>query len=139
MAQQAGSPEGGTTAAPLVLVVEDDPGSATVLTELLEDEGYAVRVMDTALAVLGEVERLRPAAILLDLALPYRSGATLLADLKAHPATASVPVIVVSANLEALPPQRAALATARVAKPFDVADLLAALEVALAGGPRMGA
>ncbi len=113
-----------------MLVVEDDPGTSALLIDVLEDEGYTVEVLDTALGVSSEIERLRPAAILLDLALPYRSEAALLADLKADPATAAIPVIVVSAYLESLPPERAALASARIAKPFEVQDLLAALQAA---------
>jgi CheY-like chemotaxis protein len=66
----------------------------------------------------------------LDLGLPYRSGAALLADLKAHPATAVIPVIVVSAYTDALPRERAALAAAVIAKPFAPATLLAALHAA---------
>ena len=126
MAQQPGTPEGRTT----LLVVEDDPEIAATLTDVLGDEGYAVQVLDTAVGVLGPIACLRPHAILLDLALPYRSGAALLADLKADPATAAIPVIVVSAYLESLPPERAALASARIAKPFEVPDLLAALQAA---------
>lgn len=115
---------------PLVLVVEDDPGSAALMTDVLGDAGYAVRVVATALGVLGEVKRLRPQAIVLDLGLPYRSGAALLADFKADPVTAPIPVIVVSALLENLPPDRAALATTVLPKPFEMRDLLAAVQAA---------
>ena len=117
-------------AGPVVLVVEDDPDTGALLADVLGDEGYRVHVMHTAVGTLGEIERLRPATILLDLALPYRSGAALLADLKADPATAAIPVIVVSAYLESLPPERAALASAHIAKPFEVPALLAALQAA---------
>ena len=81
-----------------------------------------------------EVKRLRPHAIVLDLGLPFRSGAALLVDLKADPRTAAVPVLVVSALLETLPPDRAALAAALLAKPFEVPDLLALLHRTL--GPQ---
>jgi CheY-like chemotaxis protein len=113
-----------------VLVIEDDPGTGALLTDVLEDEGYTVRVADTALGVCEAIERLHPAAIVLDLGLPYRSGAALLADLKADPATVDIPVIVVSALLETFPPEHAALAEAVIAKPFDVQDLLTALQAA---------
>jgi CheY-like chemotaxis protein len=86
--------------------------------------------MDTAVGVLGEVMRLHPAAILLDVALPYRSGAALLADLKADLTTARIPVVVLSAYLHALSPERATLATTLIAKPFEPRALLAALQAA---------
>jgi CheY-like chemotaxis protein len=116
-------------------VVEDDPDTGVLLADVLGDEGYRVHVMHTALGTLGEIERLHPAAILLDLALPYRSGAALLMDLKTDPATASIPVIVVSAYLDTLSPERAALATTLLGKPFEVPDLLAAVQGA-SGPPR---
>ena len=122
-------------AGPVVLVVEDDPDTGVLLADVLGDEGYRVHVMHTALGTLGEIERLHPAAILLDLALPYRSGAAVLMDLKTDPATASIPVIVVSAYLDTLSPERAALATTLLGKPFEVPDLLAAVQGA-SGPPR---
>ncbi len=120
---------------PLVLVVEDDPDTGALLTDVLGDEGYVVQVVDTALDAHEVVRRLGPQAILLDLALPYRSGAALLRDLKTDPATASIPVIVVSAYLDTLSPDRAALATTLLGKPFEVPDLLAAVQGA-SGPPR---
>ncbi len=125
-ARRAGSPQKRT--APVVLVVEDDPDTGALLTDVLGEEGYAVRVVDTALGLLGQIERLRPATILLDLGLPYRSGAALLADLKADPVTAPIPVIVVSAYLYTLSSERAALATTLIAKPFETRDLVAAVQ-----------
>jgi CheY-like chemotaxis protein len=115
------------TQRPLVLVVEDHPGTSALLDDLLTDAGYRVRCLDSALGVHDTVRRLHPAAVVLDLALPYRSGGALLGDLKADPATAPVPVIVVSAYTEALTGARAALAAAIIPKPFDASTLLAAL------------
>ena len=128
MAENAGSPA--RRAAPVVLVIEDDPDIGALLSDLLRGAGYAVRVVDTALGVRGEIERLHPVAIVLDLGLPYCSGAALLADLKADPVTAPIPVLVVSAYLECLSADRAALATTVLAKPFAPLDLLAAVRAA---------
>jgi two-component system alkaline phosphatase synthesis response regulator PhoP len=74
--------------------------------------------------------RLHPAVVLLDLGLPYRSGGTLLADLKTDPVTAGIPVLIVSAYAEALLPGRRALAAAVPSKPFSPAVLLAAVRAA---------
>ena len=64
--------------------------------------------------------------ILLDLGLPYRSGGALLHDLKTDPATAGIPVLVVSALAETLTPERRALTAGVVAKPFSPDTLRAA-------------
>ena len=113
-----------------VLVVEDDERVANVWTQALADEGYEVRTQDSALGMVGLLRAWRPDVLLLDLGLPYRSGASLLAELKADPATAAIPVVVVSAAPDALPSEYRGLAAAVLAKPFDlerVLDLLAGL------------
>ena len=110
-----------------VLVVEDDPGVAALLVEVLAGAGYAPTTTNSALGAAALARRLRPAVVLFDLGLPYRSGGALLGDLKADPATAGIPVLVVSALAEALPPARRALAAGVVAKPFSPAALLAAV------------
>ena len=117
----------GPASARRVLVVEDDPELSELLALLLRAEGYAVEAVDSALGVSDLIRRWRPDVILLDLALPYRSGASLLEALKADPATAGIPVVVVSAMPEALGPQRRGLVHAVVAKPFETAALLEAV------------
>jgi CheY-like chemotaxis protein len=120
----------------VVLVVEDDPRVAALLAEVLAGAGYAPVTTGSGLGAVALVRRLRPRVVLLDLGLPYRSGAALLGDLKADPATAAVPVLVVSALAEALPPARRAQAAGVVAKPFSPAALLAAVRAAAAPGAR---
>jgi CheY-like chemotaxis protein len=75
----------------------------------------------------------RPDVVLLDLGLPYRSGAAVLADLKADPATAAIPVVIVSGAVEALPPARAALAAAVLTKPVGLRRLGEVVTAAVGG------
>jgi DNA-binding response OmpR family regulator len=112
------------TAGQRVLVIEDDPATATLLEDLLSAEGYAVTVLDSALGAHTVVDRQQPAAVVLDQGLPYRRGSALLEELKADPRTAGIPVLIVSAYTEALPRGAAALAAAVVTKPFDTDELL---------------
>lgn len=118
-----------------VLVIEDDPALMTLLVELLESEGYAVTATDSALGAIGLVQQLRPCIILLDLGLPYRSGGSLLTDLKAEPSTAHIPVLVVSGMPEALSDARRAMTTAIVEKPLEANALLEAVRTACASAP----
>ena len=113
-----------------VLVVEDDPAFASLLTHLLDGDGYAVTATDSALGAVGLVRRLRPRVILLDLALPYRSGVSLLDKLKADRGTRDIPVVVVSGFTEWLTDERRATAAAVLAKPCAAGELLAAVRVA---------
>jgi CheY-like chemotaxis protein len=118
-----------------VLVVEDDPATAAMLADVLVDAGgYVAIVLDSPFGVRAAVRRVRPAAIILDLKLPYRSGALLLEDLKSDPETASVPVVVVSGLAELLPREQASLAAAVLTKPVTHETLLAAVHEASSAG-----
>lgn len=81
-----------------VLIVEDDVDARRDLAELLEREGYpAITVGDGREAM----DRLRsspaPALILLDLQMPGMDGGAFLRAHRAHPTTAHIPVVLLSA------------------------------------------
>jgi len=115
---------------PIVLVVDDDPWIRLLMRDLLTDEGYAVLEASNGFAALRLVERQAPTIVLLDLVLPEQSGLALLTQLKSTDATAHLPVVAVSAHTDLLA-RAAELADAVVAKPFDVAELLAEIGTAL--------
>jgi CheY-like chemotaxis protein len=114
------------------LVVEDDQAIAELWTQVLEGEGFEVRRQESALGVSLLLRLWRPDVILLDLGLPYRSGGALLHDLKTDPATAGIPILVVSALAETLTPERRAMTAGVVAKPFSPDTLLSAVRSACA-------
>jgi DNA-binding response OmpR family regulator len=115
---------------PRVLIIEDDEAVGGMLATALGAEGYAVERTDAALGALALARRLEPHAVVLDLGLPYRSGASLLAELKAHRDTAGIPVVVVSGLVDALPPHRRAQAAAVLEKPVALNALLEAVRAA---------
>ena len=102
-----------------LLIVEDDASATHLLQELFNAVGYAVTTTDSALGTTGLVRRLRPSVILLDLGLPYRSGVSLLADLKADPATSDIPVLVITGFPDVLTTERRAMVGDVIPKPFD--------------------
>jgi DNA-binding response OmpR family regulator len=118
-----------------VLVIEDDAGTAALWTDVLTAQGYAVTAQGSALGVAAQLRAQRPDALLLDLGLPYRSGASLLSELKADPATAGIPVVVLSAAPETLPPEYRSLAAAVLEKPVALATLSAVVRAAVTGAP----
>ena len=118
-----------------VLVIEDDRTFQDLLTEVLHEAGYDVTATDSVLGTAKLVRRQRPDVILLDLGLPFRSGASLLTELKADPRTADIPILVVSGSADALTPERRALATAVIAKPVEIDALVAAVGAACASPP----
>lgn len=117
--------------APHILVIEDDPRYSGVLVDILHTAGYEVTATASAFGAAGLVRRLRPRAILLDLGLPFRPGTSVLTDLKADPAIADIPVVVLSGMTETLSDERAAQATAILSKPVDMSQLLTAIGNAL--------
>jgi signal transduction histidine kinase len=110
-----------------VLVVEDDPSSAELLTVYLEGAGYRVAVARDGAEGLELARRLRPRAVVLDILLPRVDGWDLLARLKSEPATADSPVVVVS-MLDERGKGLALGAVEYLVKPVGREELLEALE-----------
>jgi PAS domain S-box-containing protein len=81
---------------PLILVVEDDPAAGELLSHYLREHGYAVAHAVTGAQAVEMAERLRPAAITLDVLLPDQDGLEVLARLRAVADTEQIPVVVVS-------------------------------------------
>jgi CheY-like chemotaxis protein len=109
---------------PLVLIVEDDPWIRGISSELLEDEGFAIASAADGQTGLTMAERLRPAAILLDLGLPRMAGAQFLKHLRARASLRGTPVIVVSGLPLAFSQDASTLADGFLRKPFDLTQLL---------------
>ena len=80
----------------LVLVVEDDPAAAELLTRQLVGAGYRTEVVRTGPDALAKARELQPAAITLDIMLPELDGWEVMTKLKSDEATSAIPIIVVS-------------------------------------------
>lgn len=85
-------PHGG----PLVVIIEDDRRSLDLLRLYLEGAGVEVVGVRDGATGLEVVRQRRPSAVVLDIRLPGMDGWDVLATLKADPATAPIPVVVVS-------------------------------------------
>jgi DNA-binding response OmpR family regulator len=115
---------------PSILLIEDDAPIAFMMTEVLESAGYQVHEAQTGAAARALVEQLKPDLIILDLVLPDEDGLVLCSVLKNM---ASVPVLICSGTQR----RRDAFLSLKlgaddfIAKPFDVYDLLARVEVLL--------
>lgn len=59
---------------PCVLVVDDDDRIRTVVTEVLQDEGYDVVEATNGAAALERLATVQPAVILLDMRMPVKVG-----------------------------------------------------------------
>ena len=90
-----------------VLLVEDDPGDVLLIREAFAEEkaGDVLSTVSDGVEAMrfmrGEGEyagRRRPDLVLLDLNLPRKSGAEVLAEIKSDPELAMIPVIVLSTS-----------------------------------------
>jgi signal transduction histidine kinase/CheY-like chemotaxis protein len=89
-------PGAGSGDGSLVLVIDDDANARDLLRRALTREGYRVSVADGGVAGLALARELGPAAITLDVMMPGMDGWSVLAALKGDPATADIPVIMVT-------------------------------------------
>jgi CheY-like chemotaxis protein len=83
-----------------ILVVEDDTRLLSILGRMIQALGFVPLCVESAEDALEAIARQTPKGILLDLGLPRMNGMELMRQLKAHPATAGIPVYVMSGALD---------------------------------------
>lgn len=83
--------------APIVLVIEDDETTLSIVVKALDLSGFRTRQARTAMEAVAAVKKERPDLILADVGLPDMDGATVTSLLHDEPEFASVPVILISA------------------------------------------
>lgn len=120
---------------PLILVVNDDTAFLQLMEQLLEDEGYRAETLKSTNNALEHIKKRRPALIVLDVRINNEEAGLLLLDLiTLDPETRTIPVVIASANLQALAGREEELAAKGIyviAKPFDIDDLAALIRRAL--------
>jgi CheY-like chemotaxis protein len=113
-----------------VLLVEDDPGDVLLIREAFSEQkvGNILSVVSDGVQAIEYVRgegkfagRERPDLILLDLNLPRKSGTEVLAEIKADPELATIPVIVLTTSEAEEDVLRSyqAHANAYISKPVD--------------------
>jgi two-component system cell cycle response regulator DivK len=111
---------------PRLVLVDDDAAARRMMRRVLERRGYAVDEAPDGRSGLELVRADAPAAVLLDLRMPGElSGIDVAAKLRADAATASIPIVVVSASthLDARGLVEAVGCDAFVEKPVDFDEL----------------
>jgi PAS domain S-box-containing protein len=87
-------PVPGAAAAPVVMVVDDEPQARALIGAALEAAGYGVAAFDGAAAALRALATMRPAAAIIDLTMPGLDGFAMLERLRAMPEAQALPVLV---------------------------------------------
>jgi DNA-binding response OmpR family regulator len=118
-----------------ILVVEDEEAVRELEKFILEQHGYEVMEARDGLEGLTKAEFRKPDLILLDLMMPDVSGGRMFDEMREHPATAGIPIVVVTGKPDAhqiyddqIGPEDV------IMKPFEAKTLLARIEHHI-GGP----
>ena len=121
------------SAAPLVLVADDDPDILSLVTLRLERDGYEViGAPDGERAVEEALER-TPDLALIDVSMPKLDGYEVTERLRQHEPTSATPIILLTARVQDSDVARGIEASADdyVRKPFSMADLRTRVQAAL--------
>ncbi|GLH71736.1 hypothetical protein GETHLI_02380 [Geothrix limicola] len=109
-----------------ILVIDDNPSNLGVLSDLLRDQGYRVRVAQSGHRGLEAAQIAKPDLILLDITMPDMDGFEVCTRLKADPELAAIPVVFLSAHEGTLEKLKAFESGGAdyVQKPFQVQEVL---------------
>jgi len=83
-----------------VLIVDDNVDSLMILRTILEAQAFTVLIAESGADALAQLAIATPDVILLDVMMPQISGLEVLQRVKASPATAHIPVIMVTAKMQ---------------------------------------
>jgi DNA-binding response OmpR family regulator len=118
-----------------IMVVDDTQEILELFREILTDEGYEVLLYSYGVQNMSEIERAKPDLIILDLLIGGEAvGWQMLQKLKMRRSTADIPIVMCTAAVKAVQEMEGYLkakGVGLVLKPFDIDELLQAVEQAL--------
>jgi diguanylate cyclase (GGDEF)-like protein len=116
-----------------ILLIEDDPEQASILGEMLREEGYSVESAEDGVQGLRRAETFRPDVVLLDVNLPVMDGFETAERLRQSRATQNVPILFLSGAGDLSMRVRAVRMddVDFLPKPFSFDELLARMQRAL--------
>jgi two-component system, cell cycle response regulator DivK len=122
----------------LILIVEDNEKNLKLVRDVLQVKGYATIEAGTGEDGVRLALEHRPDLVLMDIQLPGISGIDALRALRADPATATIPVIAVTASV--MQQDRSMITEAGfdgyIGKPLDLKPFLETVRATLAGERR---
>ena len=109
-----------------ILVVDDDPTILAAVSETLDLEGYSVMTAVNGAEALLAMERTPPALVLLDMRMPVLDGWGFMRAVRSR--GLDLPVVVMTATADARRWAAEIGAQGVLAKPFDLDELIAAVQ-----------
>jgi two-component system, cell cycle response regulator DivK len=117
----------------LILIIEDNAKNLKLVRDVLQVKGHATLEATTAEDGVRLAAERKPDLVLMDIQLPGMNGIDALGVLRADPATATIPVIAVTASV--MQQDRKLITDAGfdgyVGKPISLKEFLDAVRVAL--------
>jgi signal transduction histidine kinase len=122
-----------TSLAGSILIVDDTPANLRLLSGMLAEQGYRVRMAPSGKFALMSTQANPPDLILLDIKMPGMSGYEVCEQLKADPRTRDIPVIFISALDQTEDKVKAFTfgGVDYITKPFQIEEVLARVETHL--------
>lgn len=108
----------------MILVVEDDPQVARLISLVLQRSGYQSAVVADGESALSQALEKKPQMIFADLTIKGLGGEALCSALKSNPDTRGIPYIVVSGDRDIAEKARVCGADDYMGKPFEFEDLI---------------
>lgn len=131
------APAPGTTGAtpdrPLILIVEDDAAVGSMIDDYLVSAGYRTARAGDGREAVQQVSDSRPDLIVMDLMMPRLTGGEAARELRDDPLTTNIPILGISAVADVTSIAELLPIDSVLSKPFDLDDLLAAIQGLLTG------
>lgn len=120
-------------AAPVILIVDDHTENLHLLSQMLQRQGYRIRVANSGGRALAAVYANPPDLILLDIMMPDMDGYAVCEQLKRQPMTHDIPILFISALNDTVDKVKAfeVGGVDYITKPFQVQEVLARVETHL--------
>lgn len=108
----------------MILVVEDDPQVARLISLVLQRNGHESNVVSDGQSALEQARLHRPVMIFADLTIKGMGGEALCSALKSQPETRGIPYVIVSGDRDIAEKARVCGADDYMGKPFEFEDLI---------------
>ena len=116
------------TERPMILVVEDDDAVAMMIQDYLTGQHYRTARAADGREAVETVQKLMPDLIVMDLMMPRLTGGEAATALRRDPLTEKIPIVAISAVADVTSIAEMLPLDEVLPKPFDLDDLIAAIE-----------
>ena len=108
----------------MILIVEDDPQVARLITLVLQRNGYESQIVADGQSALLKAQDTKPILIFADLTIRGMGGEALCSALKKHDDTKNIPYVILSGDRDIAEKARLCGADDYMGKPFEFDDLI---------------